>query len=146
MVSVLALVLRPIADADTVLIFLLAFVVVEPYKRRKLAETFESRLLQGEEINAQMLASVIDDFREHVESLESYDSDTNKLIHLLALKSGIEVDDNGIISDVEAKAQVDAFNRNKESLGQKRRDMAMAGALGFAIGAGLLSAFGALHS
>ncbi|CAO1629594.1 unnamed protein product [Parajaminaea phylloscopi] len=50
-------------------IFLLAILLVEPYKRRRLAETFESRLVKGEEQGRLALEGVIAQFDKRVEEL-----------------------------------------------------------------------------
>ncbi|PWN23830.1 hypothetical protein BCV69DRAFT_296142 [Microstroma glucosiphilum] len=52
-----------------VFIFALAILLVEPYKRRKLAETFESRLIKGEEQGRLALEGVIHRFDKSVQGL-----------------------------------------------------------------------------
>lgn len=49
-----------------VIIFIVAIFLVEPFKRRKLAETFETRLLQGEEQGRIALEGVIAHLEERV--------------------------------------------------------------------------------
>lgn len=123
----------------------MAFIVVEPYKRKKLAQTFEGRLLEGEAVNAQMLAAVVQDFERHVETLERHGEDANKALGLLLTKAGIIIDGQSELQETPPQPPPPLV-RSPESAGEKRRDMAMAGALGFAVGAGLLAAFGALQS
>ncbi|KAN0061997.1 sensitivity to high expression protein she9 [Thecaphora frezii] len=50
-------------------LFVLAILIVEPYKRKKLAQTFETRLLQGEEQGRQLVQQTIQAFDEKVERL-----------------------------------------------------------------------------
>ncbi|KAE8230443.1 hypothetical protein CF326_g4561 [Tilletia indica] len=45
-----------------ILIFTIAIVFVEPYKRRKLAETFEKRLIEGEAQSRRLVQATIQDF------------------------------------------------------------------------------------
>ncbi|CAD6914448.1 unnamed protein product [Tilletia controversa] len=45
-----------------ILIFTIAIIFVEPYKRRKLAETFEKRLLEGEAQSRALIQATIEDF------------------------------------------------------------------------------------
>lgn len=52
------------------LVFALAILLVEPYKRRKLAETFERRLVKGEEQGRAALEAVIANFNGTVEGLK----------------------------------------------------------------------------
>ncbi|CAO1629581.1 unnamed protein product [Sympodiomycopsis kandeliae] len=54
-----------------VFIFMLAIILVEPYKRRKLAETFEKRLLKGEEQGRVTLSEVISKFDSTIETLSN---------------------------------------------------------------------------
>lgn len=56
-------------SASSVFIFALAILLVEPYKRRKLAETFESRLIKGEEQGRLALEGVIHRFDKSVQGL-----------------------------------------------------------------------------
>ncbi|EPQ26356.1 uncharacterized protein PFL1_06004 [Pseudozyma flocculosa PF-1] len=51
------------------LLFILAILIVEPYKRKRLAQTFETRLLQGEEQGRQMVQQTIHAFDAKVEKL-----------------------------------------------------------------------------
>lgn len=59
----------PTTPRHTVFIFALAILLVEPYKRRKLAETFETRLLKGEEQGRLALESVIEQFNGSIQVL-----------------------------------------------------------------------------
>lgn len=53
------------------LIFIMALLVVEPYKRRKLANTLETRLLEGEQLNAERMAMVIENVENQIRDLRS---------------------------------------------------------------------------
>lgn len=63
-------------------IFIMALLVVEPYKRRKLANTLESRLLEGEQLNAERMAIVIESFEKQIRdlriSIETLDGDLHE--------------------------------------------------------------------
>ena len=128
-------------------IFILAFLVVEPYKRKKLAQTFESRLLEGEALNAQMLAGVVQDFTHQLAALEERGSEANESLKLLLAKAGVIIDEDGQKTEsIQSPPPPVIVGQSPQTRNQKRRDLGMAGAVGFAIGAGLLAAFGALQS
>lgn len=63
-------------------IFIMALLVVEPYKRRKLANTLEKRVLEGEELNAERMAQVIQSFEDQIRnlrlSIEALDGDLHE--------------------------------------------------------------------
>lgn len=48
--------------ATTAALFILAILLVEPYKRKKLAQTFESKLLAAEEQSRQLILASVDQF------------------------------------------------------------------------------------
>jgi sensitive to high expression protein 9 len=130
-----------------VMLFTLAFIIVEPYKRKKLAQTFESRLLKGEEQNAAMLASVVGGFEKRLASVQDQGGEVNKAMQILLSRDGLEVQRNSEEpADKEEALVVVPAPITQQSIKDKRRDMALAGGLGFAIGAGILAAMGALRS
>lgn len=63
-------------------IFIMALLVVEPYKRRKLANTLEKRVLEGEKLNAERMAQVIQSFENQIRdlrfSIEALDGDLHE--------------------------------------------------------------------
>lgn len=133
----------------TVAIFILAFLVVEPYKRKKLAQTFESRLLEGEALNSQMLAGVVQDFTHQLTALEERGREANESLKLLLAKAGVLPDEDGQKSEsIQSPPPPPPIivGQSPQTRNEKMREMGMAGAVGFAVGAGLLAAFGALQS
>ncbi|PWN52442.1 hypothetical protein IE53DRAFT_385122 [Violaceomyces palustris] len=78
-----------IVVALNALIFILAIIIVEPYKRKKLAQTFEKRLLEGEAKGRELVQATIQDFDLKVQgvlsALERLDEDQN----LLLVKAGV---------------------------------------------------------
>ena len=134
-----------VLTSTAVLIFTLAFVVVEPYKRKKLAQTFEARLLQGEEQNAVMLANVVRGFEERVNAMHALGVGTDEAVKLLLLNSGANVQDGGEGGKEETVVILPGPSAQR-SIKDKRKEMALAGGLGFAVGAGILAAMGALRS
>jgi sensitive to high expression protein 9 len=131
----------------TVVLFTLAFLVVEPYKRKKLAQTFEARLLSGEEQNTAMLASVVGDFGKEVGSMREQAVEVENAVRLLLTRAGVHVQDGeeAKVDKDEAKV-IGPSPAPPRSIEDKRRELALAGGLGFAIGAGILAAMGALRS
>lgn len=120
--------------------------MVEPYKRKKLAQTFEGRLLQGEEQNANALVSVIEQFEGHVSRLEEHNQSIESALNSLLKQTGIRALET---SDTESPTAPDETSEplsGHDTIQNRRREMGLAGALGFAVGAGLLAAFGALQS
>ncbi|UZJ52891.1 hypothetical protein CBS101457_002211 [Exobasidium rhododendri] len=132
-----------------VFLFTVAFLLVEPYKRKKLAQTFEARLLLGEEQNTAILASVVKDFEKQVGSMHEQGEEVNGAIQLLLTKAGIHVqggEEDGKAEDDETVVVVVPAPASFRSVEDKRKELALAGGLGFAIGAGILAAMGALRS
>lgn len=126
------------------MLFTLAFLVVEPYKRKKLAQTFEARLLQGEEQNAAMLATVVRGFEEKVGALQEQGIGIDDAVKVLLSKAGVGI---GVTDDEkEETVVVNPPTPSQRSVKDRRKEMALAGGLGFAVGAGILAAMGALRS
>lgn len=135
--------LRSFTETFSVMLFTLAFIIVEPYKRKKLAQTFESRLLKGEEQSAAMLASVVEGFEKRIASVQEQGTEMNKGIQMLLSN---EVVDEVQLDREEILVAAPPTPSNQQSVKDKRRELALAGGLGFAIGAGILAAMGALRS
>lgn len=142
-----------------VVIFALALLIFEPYKRRKLAKTFETRLLQGEEQNTAMLAAVVQQFESRIEGMQSQSDKIDAALEVLLQQAGVppssvaehaEKDPASDASDTErsshGSAPAPSPSVRQATVQDRRREMGMAAAFGFAVGAGLLAAFGALHS
>lgn len=55
---------------ESVLVFILAIFLVEPYKRRKLAKTFETRLLEGEAHSAKLIQGTVRSLENEIHSLK----------------------------------------------------------------------------
>jgi hypothetical protein len=134
--------------SPTVMLFTLAFLVVEPYKRKKLAQTFEARLLKGEEQNAAMLASVVEGFEKRVASMQEQGGELEKSLRLLVTRAGVDAQDGAEKAGGEGDETVAVvpMPSYSQSVKDKRRELALAGGLGFAVGAGILAAMGALRS
>lgn len=58
-------------------LFILAILLVEPYKRKKLAETFESRLVAAEQESRQLILASVDQFQHSLNNLLAPPSSTS---------------------------------------------------------------------
>lgn len=54
-------------------LFILAILLVEPYKRKKLAQTFESRLVSAEEQSREMILASVDKFEQQLSAALAVD-------------------------------------------------------------------------
>lgn len=73
-----------VAGLNAVL-FVLAILLVEPYKRRRLAETFEQRLVAAEEQSRRLILDSVEGFRGELRSATSG-------IELVDTQQGVQVD------------------------------------------------------
>lgn len=94
-----------------------------------------------------MLATVVEGFEKRVGSLQEQEADLHKAVELLLLKGGIDVYGSGEErTEREETVVVVPGPSSQQSVKDKRKELALAGGLGFAIGAGILAAMGALRS
>lgn len=99
-----------------------------------------------------MLADVVKNFTHHLTALEERGNESNESLKTLLAKAGVslteaeKVEEGGQKSDSTQSSQPTTIGQSPQTTNQKRRDLSMAGAVGFAVGAGLLAAFGALQS
>ncbi|PWN45112.1 hypothetical protein IE81DRAFT_320724 [Ceraceosorus guamensis] len=142
-----------------VVLFITAILIVEPYKRRKLAQTFEARLLQGEAANSARIESLLAGVSERLTSMETSTRGTQATLQDLAVVAGLgrgahETLENGqapVPTDAEVPAHpaltpLQKEIRDKQAHKERQRDLALAGTVGFAVGAGLLAIVSAAWS
>lgn len=102
-----------------VFIFLLAILLLEPYKRRKLAQTFESRLLKGEEQRRLALEDVITRFDQRVQDLsQGLEGLTKGQIDIMP-SSGIR-HGGGIVTVKEDDREAAEWSWDRETPGEGR--------------------------
>ena len=94
-----------------------------------------------------MLASVVEGFERRVSTMQEQGTAMDSALRLLLSRAGVDVQ-AGIEGAPEREEAVivvppAASNRSVED---KRKELALAGGLGFAVGAGILAAMGALRS
>lgn len=98
-----------------VFIFLLAILLVEPYKRKRLAETFETRLIKGEEQGRLALEGVIEQFEARVQELsrglEGLEAGQGKIL----LAAGVEPADAVKESSKSERNEMEQFVENTSS-------------------------------
>lgn len=149
---------RLTAASPAVLLFVTAILLVEPYKRRKLAETFEKRLLQGEAVGQALLQGTMEKFEARVASIEDrlveVDHGVGNLCAIAGIGSVAAEGQNGTTADGDRETVETLSHLSKEEAmalataerKRKQKDLALAASVGFALGAGLLATVSAAWS
>lgn len=108
------------AVALNLVIFMLAIFLVEPYKRRKLAQTFEERLLKGEEQGRVALEQVINTFETTVKTLQQDLTQVKQGQEALLTKAGFDREHVVAVVDAEEQQQqLDAVDDPSQPLVQR---------------------------
>lgn len=154
-----------------VVVFVSAILFVEPLKRKRLARTFEERLVQVEEEHTRLVKGLVAEMAGDVGGQMHGIEDR---LSMLMQRAGVQLpDDSTATSEEEAGPPSVALQPSASSSDQShpppssspppppsstvsppsseraqthRKDMALAGGLGFALGAGILAAMGAVWS
>ncbi|KAK0562875.1 sensitivity to high expression protein she9 [Tilletia horrida] len=125
-----------------ILIFTAAILFVEPYKRRKLAETFEKRLLEGEAQGRALLQQTIETFesrtaQDQQQLRDDVQQGYSRVLHGLGVQpSPMSVSEGQESDDCSKGEMVPLATRLRIGLADqhKREEWAITGGLGAAVG------------
>lgn len=115
------------------LIFILAIVIVEPWKRRRLAATFERKL---EEMNTNTMAAFEENKLGVIHRLDSQEAELRKLMNIIAdsIRPATVVADGAAVSPVDERLEEVEKNFTASSLGEQVQENAWAIAAAASVG------------
>lgn len=147
-----------------VVVFVAAILFVEPLKRKRLARTFEERLVKVEEDHTALVQGLVQDLAS---DMGTKVQGIDERLSVLLQRAGVALPNNedgsraGASPDESSSATTQPLPPSTstpttspssspppppERSQTHRKDMALAGGLGFALGAGILAAMGAVWS